>query len=150
MRDNGPRVLESQRDIGLIRALGPWALAASIVSMIVGAGIFAVPAALAASVGPYAPVAFLACGLAVGSSLAIAALYIAGCAASWLLARRGVAMAGPPLSFRRLGAATVIGIASMASLIALGSPQEIIGLASLIGLSSVAYLIQSRSAGIRK
>src|SRR6266850_629383 len=58
---------ENQRDIGLIRALGPWTLAASIVSMIVGAGIFAVPAALAACVGPYAPLAFLACGVAVGA-----------------------------------------------------------------------------------
>src|SRR6266403_6302500 len=62
-----PPVHESQRDIGLIRAVGPWALAASIVSMIVGAGIFAVPAALAACVGPYAPLAFLACGVAIGA-----------------------------------------------------------------------------------
>jgi amino acid transporter len=43
---------ENERDVGLIRAVGPWALAASIVSMVVGAGIFAVPAALAAAVGP--------------------------------------------------------------------------------------------------
>jgi basic amino acid/polyamine antiporter, APA family len=35
--------------------------------MIVGAGIFAVPAALAACIGPYAPFAFLACGFAVGA-----------------------------------------------------------------------------------
>jgi amino acid transporter len=35
--------------------------------MIVGAGIFAVPAALAACVGPYAPLAFLACGVAIGA-----------------------------------------------------------------------------------
>src|SRR6185312_12971737 len=62
-----PDMQESQRDTGLIRALGPWTLAASIVSMIVGAGIFAVPAALAASVGSYAPLAFLACGFAVGA-----------------------------------------------------------------------------------
>ena len=61
------RVLENQRDIGLVRAVGPWAFAASIVSMIVGAGIFAVPAALAACVGPYAPLAFLACGFAIGA-----------------------------------------------------------------------------------
>jgi APA family basic amino acid/polyamine antiporter len=58
---------ESDRDVGLIRAVGPWTLAASVISMIVGAGIFAVPAALAASVDPYAPVAFLACGFAVGA-----------------------------------------------------------------------------------
>jgi len=60
-------VQENQRDIGLVRAVGSWAFAASIVSMIVGAGIFAVPAALAACVGPYAPLAFLACGVAVGA-----------------------------------------------------------------------------------
>src|SRR5260370_38328830 len=60
-------VRENQRDTGLVRAVGPWAFAASIVSMIVGAGIFAVPAALAACVGPYAPVAFLACGVAIGA-----------------------------------------------------------------------------------
>src|ERR1700761_9636326 len=60
-------VRESQRDIGLVRAVGPWAFAASIVSMIVGAGIFAVPAELAACICPYAPLAFLACGVAIGA-----------------------------------------------------------------------------------
>ena len=35
--------------------------------MVVGAGIFAVPASLAASVGPYAPLAFLVCAIAVGA-----------------------------------------------------------------------------------
>src|SRR6266404_3626710 len=42
-----PPVHENQRDIGLIRAVGPWALAACV--------------------GPYAPFAFLACGFAVGA-----------------------------------------------------------------------------------
>jgi basic amino acid/polyamine antiporter, APA family len=73
--------------------------------------------------------------LVVLSTLAIAALYIAGCAASWVLARRGVALSGTPLNFRFLGSATVIGISSMLALIALGSRQEIIGLATLIDLS---------------
>jgi len=84
--------------------------------------------------------------LVVLSTLAIAALYIAGCAASWVLARRGVALSGTPLNFRFLGAATVIGISSMLALIALGSRQEIIGLATLIGLSIFLYLIQARIA----
>ncbi len=57
----------SQRDVGLVRAIGPWALSASIVNVVVGAGIFAVPAALAANIGPYAPVAFLVCAVAIGS-----------------------------------------------------------------------------------
>ena len=55
------------RDAGLLRAVGPWTLAASTICNVVGAGIFAVPGALAASVGPYAPVALLVCALAVGS-----------------------------------------------------------------------------------
>ena len=87
--------------------------------------------------------------LVVLSTLVIAALYIAGCAASWVLARRGVALSGAPLNFRFLGAATVIGISSMLALIGLGTRQEIIGLATLIGLSVLVYLIQSRSAVAR-
>ena len=57
----------NERDVGLVRALGTWGLAASVISIIVGAGIFAVPGALAASVGVYAPLTFLACILAVGA-----------------------------------------------------------------------------------
>jgi basic amino acid/polyamine antiporter, APA family len=57
----------TQRDAGLLRAIGPWTLAASTVCNVVGAGIFAVPGALAANVGAYAPLALLACALAVGS-----------------------------------------------------------------------------------
>ena len=84
--------------------------------------------------------------LVVLSTLAVAVLYIAGCAASWVLARRGVALSGTPLNFRFLGTAAVIGIGSMLILIALGSRQEIIGLATLIGLSGLFYLVQTRSA----
>ncbi|HUE10238.1 MAG TPA: APC family permease [Steroidobacteraceae bacterium] len=58
---------EHARDSELKRVVGPWALAASIINIIVGAGIFAVPAALAACIGPYAPLAFLVCAIAVGS-----------------------------------------------------------------------------------
>jgi basic amino acid/polyamine antiporter, APA family len=84
--------------------------------------------------------------LVVLSTLAIAALYTAGCAASWVLARRGVALFGAPLNFRFIGSAAVIGIGSMLALIALGSREEIIGLATLIGLSVLLYLIHTRIA----
>jgi amino acid transporter len=57
----------SERDAGLVRAVGPWGLAASIISTVVGAAIFTVPAALAASIGPYAPLAILVCAAAVGA-----------------------------------------------------------------------------------
>lgn len=57
----------SQRDAGLVRTLGPWSLAASTISVIVGAGIFAVPGALAAYMGAYAPLAFLVGGMVIGA-----------------------------------------------------------------------------------
>jgi APA family basic amino acid/polyamine antiporter len=84
--------------------------------------------------------------LAVLATLGMTPLYIVGCAAAWQLARRRVALAGEPLNFRFLGAAAVIGIGSMLALIALGSRQEIMGLAGLIGLSVLAYFIQARGA----
>lgn len=57
----------SERDAGLVRAVGPWGLAASTVSIVVGASIFVVPAALAANIGLFAPLAILVCALSVGS-----------------------------------------------------------------------------------
>jgi APA family basic amino acid/polyamine antiporter len=171
-----------QRDAGLVRAVGPWPLAASIVSMIVVAGIFLVPGSLAASVGIYAPLAFLACGIGIGSVaicflavcewrshrpqqdhsarlaialLSVTAIYVviqvvAQGILGASLARRGVALAGPPLKFRFLGTAVVVGIGSMTTMIALASRQEILGLATLIGLSILMYLlIQLRSAFAR-
>ena len=87
--------------------------------------------------------------LVVLSTLAIAALYVAGCAASWVLARQGVALSGTPLNFRFLGTATVIGISSMLALIALGSRQEIFGLTMLIGVSTLVYWVQVRSTLVR-
>jgi len=57
----------SERDAGLVRAVGPWGLAASTVGIVVGASIFVVPAALAANIGLYAPLAILVCALSVGS-----------------------------------------------------------------------------------
>jgi basic amino acid/polyamine antiporter, APA family len=57
----------NERDAGLVRAVGTWGLAASIVSMVVGAGIFALPGALAATLGPFAPLAILVCSLSVGA-----------------------------------------------------------------------------------
>lgn len=87
--------------------------------------------------------------LAVLSTLAMAPLYIAGCAAAWVLARRGVAIAGSPLGFPYLGTAAAIGIGSMLLLVVLGSRREIIGLVTLLFVSTVLYLLQTRSSLIR-
>jgi amino acid transporter len=86
--------------------------------------------------------------LAVLATLGAAALYIAGCAAAWRLARRGVALAGAPLNFRWLRAAMVIGISSMAILIALASRAEIIGLAAFLAGSAAVYWLSTR--GLRR
>ncbi|MDE2295061.1 MAG: APC family permease, partial [Gammaproteobacteria bacterium] len=65
-----------RRDRGLVRALGPWGLAANVLNAIVGSGIFVVPAALAAEAGRYAPAVLLACAAAIG---AVALCFAAGC-----------------------------------------------------------------------
>lgn len=54
------------RDSGLLRVVGVPGLALGIIGVVVGAGIFALPSAMAAALGGYAPVAFLGCALAVG------------------------------------------------------------------------------------
>ncbi len=61
MNKPAPAASESQ----LIRALGVPSLAANIVNSTVGAGIFALPALVAAQLGSGAPLAFLACALAM-------------------------------------------------------------------------------------
>ena len=55
------------RDAGLARIVGPVALAASMISIVVGAGIFVVPAKLSELLGSLAPLAVLACAVAIGA-----------------------------------------------------------------------------------
>jgi len=50
----------------LVRALGTWGLAASIVNVTVGGGIFRLPASAAAALGPAAPIAYVVCAIAMG------------------------------------------------------------------------------------
>ena len=87
--------------------------------------------------------------LAVLATLTTSALYAVGCVAAWLLARRNIAIAGEPLNFRWLGVATFVGVTGMLALIALGSWQEIAGLATLIGISVLVYLVTSRPQAAR-
>ena len=82
--------------------------------------------------------------LAVLSTLTVAPLYIAGCAAAWRLARSGVALAGAPLNFRWLRAAMLIGICSMVGLIALASRKEIFGLAAVLAATVAVYWLSAR------
>src|SRR5688500_3643305 len=50
----------------LVRALGVRALAATMLNVIIGAGIFGLPSEVARGLGAAAPVAYVACALAIG------------------------------------------------------------------------------------
>jgi amino acid transporter len=50
----------------LVRAIGSWALAAGIINVTVGGGIFRLPADVAAALGPAAPLAYVVCAIAMG------------------------------------------------------------------------------------
>jgi basic amino acid/polyamine antiporter, APA family len=56
----------SSADSALVRAIGVWGLAAGIINVTVGGGIFRLPADVAAILGPAAPLAYLVCALAMG------------------------------------------------------------------------------------
>lgn len=51
---------------GLVRALGPLGLGLAVVNVVVGGGIFRLPAGAAAALGPAAPVAYVACAATMG------------------------------------------------------------------------------------
>ena len=88
--------------------------------------------------------------LAVLATLTSAAVYAGGSAAAWVLARRGIALAGVPLASPLLPAAATVGITGMTLLIALASRHEILGLAALMTASALVYLIQTRVVPARE
>ncbi len=58
---------ELQRDAGLIRGISTFGLGAGIVNGVVGAGIFALPSAMARDAGGWAPLAFAVCAIAMAA-----------------------------------------------------------------------------------
>ena len=50
-------------EAGLVRAIGARQLTASVINVTIGAGIFVLPAAAAAGLGPAAPIAYVVCAL---------------------------------------------------------------------------------------
>jgi amino acid transporter len=53
-------------DSKLVRAVGTWALAASIVNITIGGGIFRLPAGVYADLGQASPIAYLVCAAVIG------------------------------------------------------------------------------------
>jgi amino acid transporter len=103
---------------------------------------YATTAAVLALTGTFAD-------LAVAATLLVAVPYAGGCAAAWLLARRGVALDGAPLGFRALGLAAAIGIVSMIALVALAARAEIIGLIVVVAVAAALYGVGTRVAAAR-
>ena len=60
-----PAARPLEGDAALVRAVGTLALTAAVMNVIVGGGIFRMPAALATQMGPAAPLALLAGALAI-------------------------------------------------------------------------------------
>src|SRR5678816_3098472 len=56
----------SSGERSLVRAIGTWALAAGVVNITIGGGIFRLPAVIARDIGPAAPLAYLVCAVAMG------------------------------------------------------------------------------------
>src|SRR5918994_4467404 len=50
----------------LTRAIGTFGLAAGIINITIGGGIFRLPASVAAALGPAAPIAYVVCAVAMG------------------------------------------------------------------------------------
>ena len=57
---------QAAADSRLIRAVGTWALAASIVNVTIGGGIFRLPAGVYAALGQSSPIAYLVCAAVIG------------------------------------------------------------------------------------
>ena len=79
--------MPSERE-SLTRAIGTFGLAAGIINITIGGGIFRLPAIVAGSLGAAAPVAYLVCAIAMG--------LIVTCIAS---AGRRVSLTGGPYAY---------------------------------------------------
>ena len=60
------RAAAAERDEGLVRAIGTSALTAAILNIIIGAGVFVLPAAVARESGLAAPIAVVVCAIGIG------------------------------------------------------------------------------------
>src|SRR5262245_10471724 len=59
--------IREQRDRGLVQVVGPLGLAANVINIVIGAGIFVLPATIASVIGPAAPLVYVASAIAMGA-----------------------------------------------------------------------------------
>jgi basic amino acid/polyamine antiporter, APA family len=126
-----------EHDSPLIRAVGTWGLAAAIVNVTIGAGIFRLPASVAASLGAAAPAAYLVCTIAMG--------LIVLCFAE---AGSRVAMTGGPYAYVEVAFGPLVGFSSGVLLWA-GMTAALAAVTSFFA-DSVAALIPEIASGALK
>jgi APA family basic amino acid/polyamine antiporter len=80
-------------------------------------------------------------GLAILSTLATAGIYFLACAAALSLRRKGIAVGGAPLTFRLLGPAAWVGMASMVLLVGIGKTSDIVGFVAVTVGSLALYQV---------
>jgi APA family basic amino acid/polyamine antiporter len=143
---------ESPRaDAGLLRAMGVGGLTANIVNTTIGAGIFALPAAVALRIGAAAPVAFILC--AVAMALFVTCFAMAGSRVSLT----GGLYAYVEVAFGRyvgfitgllLYLSAVLSVAGVVTLFAGSVATLIPGLSGWIGRVIIMFLIYATLAWI--
>ncbi|HEU0055022.1 MAG TPA: amino acid permease, partial [Longimicrobium sp.] len=121
----------------LVRAMGVWALAASIVNVTVGGGIFRLPAGVASSLGAAAPAAYLVCALAMG--------LIVLCFAE---AGSRVAMTGGPYAYVEVAFGPFVGFVSGVLLWVVGTFA--LAAVATVFADSVGALVPALSGGIAR
>jgi amino acid transporter len=73
------------------------------------------------------------------SALAVVGIYSLACGAAFMLHRRGVALAGPPLNFAGLPAAAALGLLGMLGMLLSAQWSDVLGLVGVIATSLVIY-----------
>jgi len=125
--------MKTERE-SLTRAIGTIGLAAGIVNVMIGGGIFRVPALVAASLGPAAPVAYVICAIAMG--LIVVCIAAAG---------KRVTMTGGPYAYVGTALGPFAGFISGILLWMLGTFAT--AAVSSVMASSLAELIPALSGG---
>jgi APA family basic amino acid/polyamine antiporter len=98
------------------------------------------------AIASYVTIAFLLAvtgtflSLVVLSALAVVGIYSLVCAAAFVLRKRNVAVAGPPLNFAALPAAAALGLLGMLGMLLAARWRDVAGLAGMIVASWLLYL----------
>jgi basic amino acid/polyamine antiporter, APA family len=119
----------------LVRAIGTWALAASIVNITIGGGIFRLPADVAAALGPSAPLAYIVCAVAMG--LIVLCMAEAG---------SRVSLTGGPYAYVELAFGPFIGFLTGVLLWMLGTTAA--AAVSTVFVTNAANLIPALDTGL--